>query len=64
MSGENNKYNRHIINQQKNFIKQQQQEIEHMRKIINLLQLDPFDEIEKPKETRISHALEIKKPNK
>ena len=53
-----------IINQQKVLIRQQQQEMEHMQKIINLLQLDPFGEKEilRPKETRISRALEIKKP--
>ena len=53
-----------IINQQKILIRQLQQEMEHMQKIINLLQLDPFGEkvAIQPKEVRISRALEIKKP--
>ena len=53
-----------IMNKQEQLIKNQQAEIIHLNKIINLLKLDPIDNNPAPViyQVRIKKALEIKKP--
>ena len=52
--------NKNLVNGQEKVIKNQQEEITHLYKIIELLKLDPFDN--RPLQLKTTKALEIKKP--
>ena len=56
--------NKNLVNNQEKVIQNQQEEITHLYKIIELLKLDPFENkpIQLNGETKTTKALEIKKP--
>ena len=52
--------NKNLVSSQEKVIQNQQEEIAHLYKIIELLKLDPFDN--RPLQLKSTKALEIKKP--